>query len=112
MLKARIAVFVSGGGTNLQALLDAEKEGKLPSGEIALVVSNKPDVYALERASAAGVEGVVLHKKVLGQEAFEKQLIALLEEKKIDLIVLAGFLAILSEDFVKRYPRRIINIHP
>ena len=84
MLKARIAVFVSGGGTNLQALLDAEKEGKLPSGEIALVVSNKPDVYALERASAAGVEGVVLHKKVLGQEAFEKQLIALLEEKKID----------------------------
>ena len=112
MLKARIAVFVSGGGTNLQALLDAEKEGKLPSGEIALVVSNKPDVYALERASAAGVEGVVLHKKALGQEAFEKQLIALLEEKKIDLIVLAGFLAILSEDFVKRYPRRIINIHP
>ncbi|MBR6553493.1 MAG: phosphoribosylglycinamide formyltransferase [Clostridia bacterium] len=112
MLKARIAVFVSGGGTNLQALLDAEKEGKLPSGEIALVVSNKPDVYALERASAAGVEGVVLHKKILGQEAFEKQLIALLEEKKIDLIVLAGFLAILSEDFVKRYPRRIINIHP
>ncbi|MBR5264173.1 MAG: phosphoribosylglycinamide formyltransferase [Clostridia bacterium] len=112
MLKARIAVFVSGGGTNLQALLDAEKEGKLPSGEIALVVSNKPDVYALERASASGVEGVVLHKKVLGQEAFEKQLIALLEEKKIDLIVLAGFLAILSEDFVKRYPRRIINIHP
>ena len=112
MLKARIAVFVSGGGTNLQALLDAEKEGKLPSGEIVLVVSNKPDVYALERASAAGVEGVVLHKKVLGQEAFEKQLIALLEEKKIDLIVLAGFLAILSEDFVKRYPRRIINIHP
>jgi phosphoribosylglycinamide formyltransferase-1 len=112
MLKARIAVFVSGGGTNLQALLDAEKEGKLPSGEIALVVSNKPDVYALERASAAGVEGVVLHKKALGQEEFEKQLIALLEEKKIDLIVLAGFLAILSEDFVKRYPRRIINIHP
>ncbi len=112
MLKARIAVFVSGGGTNLQALLDAEKAGKLPSGEIALVVSNKAGVYALERASAAGVESAVISKKDLGQAEFEKQLVALLEEKKIDLIVLAGFLCILSEDFVKRYPRRIINIHP
>lgn len=112
MLKARIAVFVSGGGTNLQALLDAEKAGKLPSGEIALVVSNKAGVYALERASAAEVESAVISKKDLGQAEFEKQLVALLEEKKIDLIVLAGFLCILSEDFVKRYPRRIINIHP
>lgn len=112
MLKARIAVFVSGGGTNLQALLDAEKAGKLPSGEIALVVSNKAGVYALERASAAGVESAVISKKDLGQAEFEKQLVALLEEKKIDLIVLAGFLCILSENFVKRYPRRIINIHP
>ena len=112
MLKARIAVFVSGGGTNLQALLDAEKAGKLPSGEIALVVSNKAGVYALERASTAGVESAVISKKDLGQAEFEKQLVALLEEKKIDLIVLAGFLCILSEDFVKRYPRRIINIHP
>ena len=112
MLKARIAVFVSGGGTNLQALLDAEKAGKLPSGEIALVVSNKAGVYALERASAAGVESAVISKKDLGQAEFEKQLVALLEEKKIDLIVLAGFLCILSEEFVKRYPRRIINIHP
>lgn len=112
MLKAKIAVFVSGGGTNLQALLDAEKAGKLPSGEIALVVSNKAGVYALERASAAGVESAVISKKDLGQAEFEKQLVALLEEKKIDLIVLAGFLCILSEDFVKRYPRRIINIHP
>lgn len=112
MLKARIAVFVSGGGTNLQALLDAEKAGKLPSGEIALVVSNKAGVYALERASAAGVESAVISKKNLGQAEFEKQLVALLEEKKIDLIVLAGFLCILSEEFVKRYPRRIINIHP
>lgn len=112
MLKARIAVFVSGGGTNLQALLDAEKAGKLPSGEIALVMSNKAGVYALERASAAGVESAVISKKDLGQAEFEKQLVALLEEKKIDLIVLAGFLCILSEEFVKRYPRRIINIHP
>ncbi|MBE6579684.1 MAG: phosphoribosylglycinamide formyltransferase [Ruminococcaceae bacterium] len=112
MLKARIAVFVSGGGTNLQALLDAEKAGKLPSGEIALVVSNKAGVYALERASAAGVESAVIPKKELGQAEFEKQLVALLEEKQIDLIVLAGFLCILSQEFVKRYPRRIINIHP
>jgi len=112
MLKAKIAVFVSGGGTNLQALLDAEKAGKLPSGEIALVVSNKADVYALERAAQAGVESAVIPKKELGQAEFEKQLVSLLEEKQIDLIVLAGFLCILSENFVKRYPRRIINIHP
>lgn len=112
MLKARIAVLVSGGGTNLQALLDAQKSGLLNSGEIVLVVSNKPGVYALQRAAEAGVEHVVLHRKELGAERFENELISLLAERKIDLIVLAGFLAILSEQFVKRYPRRILNIHP
>lgn len=112
MLKARIAVLVSGGGTNLQALLDAQKSGVLHSGEIALVVSNKPGVYALQRAEDAGVEHVVLHRKELGAERFESELTSLLEERRIDLIVLAGFLAILSEQFVKRYPRRILNIHP
>ena len=112
MLKARIAVLVSGGGTNLQALLDAQKSGVLHSGEIVLVVSNKPGVYALQRAESAGVEHVVLHRKELGAERFESELTSLLAEKQIDLIVLAGFLSILSEQFVKRYPRRILNIHP
>lgn len=112
MLKARVAVLVSGGGTNLQALLDAEKSGILRSGEIVLVVSNKPNVYALRRAADAGVEQAVLNRKELGKERFESELTSLLAEKKIDLIVLAGFLCILSEDFVKRYPRRILNIHP
>lgn len=112
MLKARIAVLVSGGGTNLQALLDAQKSGVLHSGEIVLVVSNKPGVYALQRAENAGVEHVVLHRKELGAERFESELTSLLAEKQIDLIVLAGFLSILSEQFVKRYPRRILNIHP
>ena len=112
MLKARVAVLVSGGGTNLQALLDAEKSGLLRSGEIVLVVSNKPDVYALRRAADAGVERAVLNRKELGKERFESELTSLLTEKRIDLIVLAGFLCILSEDFVKRYPRRILNVHP
>lgn len=112
MLKARVAVLVSGGGTNLQALLDAQKNGIISSGEIALVISNKPGVYALERAKNAGVEGVVINKKELGQEAFETELIRLLEEKQIDLIVLAGFLCILTESFVSKYPNRILNIHP
>jgi len=112
MLKARIAVLVSGGGTNLQALINAQQSGIISSGEIKLVVSNKPDVYALERAKNANIESIVINKKELGQEAFEQQLVAVLEEKKIDLIVLAGFLCILTEDFVKRYPNKILNIHP
>ena len=112
MLKARVAVLVSGGGTNLQALLDAEESGILRSGEIVLVVSNKPDVYALRRAADAGVEQAVLNRKELGKERVESELTSLLAEKRIDLIVLAGFLCILSEDFVKRYPRRILNVHP
>lgn len=111
--KARIAVFVSGGGTNLHAILDAQYNGIINSGKVSLVVSNKEGVYALERAEKAGVPGMVFSKKKLGgQEAFEKAVIAALEENKIDLIVLAGFLSILSEDFTRRYDHRIINIHP
>ena len=107
-MKTRIAVLVSGGGTNLQALIDAN----LQAGEIALVVSSRPGVYALERAYRAGIPSVVIAKKGSTQEAFEETLRAALEEYRIDLIVLAGFLTILSEDFTRRYPRRILNIHP
>lgn len=113
MLKARIAVLVSGGGTNLQALIDAEKSGIIKSGTISLVVSNKADAYALERARLAGIPSVTLLKKELGsQEAFEAALTKLLEDEDIDLIVLAGFMSILSESFTSRFKDRIINIHP
>ena len=113
MRKANIAVLVSGGGTNLQAILDAEAAGILSSGSVKLVVSNKAGVYALERARKAGVPAEVLSRKELGgQAAFEARLTALLEEYRIDLIVLAGFLSILSEDFTRRFDHRIINIHP
>ncbi|MDD3428401.1 MAG: phosphoribosylglycinamide formyltransferase [Oscillospiraceae bacterium] len=106
-----IAVFVSGGGTNLQALLDAEKRGEIENGKITLVVASKEGVYALERAKNAGVKSAVINRKQLG-ESFDAALIALLEENKIDLIVLAGYLSILSPDFTKRYDRKIINVHP
>ena len=99
-----IAVLVSGGGTNLQALLDAGLE----NGRITLVVSNNPNAYALERAKQASVETLVLQKSA----DFEVQLQAALEQRQIGLIVLAGFLTILHEDFTKRWPRRILNIHP
>lgn len=113
MVKARIAVLVSGGGTNLQALLDAQHAGKLPSGEIVLVVSNVAGAYALERAKKAGVPGSTLLKKELGsQEAFEAALLRILHENRIDVIILAGFLNILSGSFTDRYPDRILNIHP
>ena len=113
MNKVRIAVFVSGGGTNLQALLDAQKSGVLHSGEIVLVLSNKPGVYALERAAAAGVKAAVINKKECASQAeFEARVIKTLEENGIDLIVLAGFLCILSADFTRRYDKRIINVHP
>lgn len=111
--KQRIAVLVSGGGTNLQALLDAQAAGKIPHGEIVLVVSNKEGAYALTRAANAGVESAVLTRAALGSaEAFENALMALLSDFKIDLIVLAGFLAILSERFTRAYEKRIINVHP
>ena len=106
-------MLVSGGGTNLQALLDAEHSGALPSGEIVLVVSNNPDAYALERAKNAGVEALTLSKKELGgQAAFEAALSAALAERRIDLIILAGFMTILTGEFTSRWPRRILNVHP
>ena len=111
--KARIAVLVSGGGTNLQALIDAQHSGIISSGEIVLVISSQPTAYALERAKNAGIDTAVAYKKELGShEAFEKKIHALLDEYKIDLIVLAGFMSILSEDFTKAYPKRILNVHP
>ena len=110
---ARIAVLVSGGGTNLGALIKAEREGKLTSGKIALVISNKADAYALQRAKDAGIPTATVLKKECGtQEAFEDRITSLLVENKIDLIVLAGFMAILSERFTSAYPERIINVHP
>ena len=112
-MKKRIAVLVSGGGTNLQALLDAEAAGKIPHGEIALVISNNPNAYALERARLAGVPGAVITKKECGsQEAFEAQIQAVLERNGTDLIILAGFMCILSENFTAKWPKRIINVHP
>ncbi|MBQ3275475.1 MAG: phosphoribosylglycinamide formyltransferase [Oscillospiraceae bacterium] len=113
MTKARIAVLVSGGGTNLQALLDAQTAGAIPHGEIVLVISNNPEAFALERAKRAGVEALTVTKKDCGgTEAFETALLAALEERKIDLIILAGFMSILSARFTDRYPRRILNVHP
>ena len=111
--KARIAVLVSGGGTNLQAILDAQQSGVITSGEVVLVISNNRDAYALTRAANAGVEGLYISKKELKtQEAFEAAVIDALTQRRIDLIVLAGFLSILSADFTARYDHRILNIHP
>ena len=111
--KARIAVLVSGGGTNLQALIDAQKSGIITSGEIVLVVSNKAGAYALERAAKAGIKSVTITKKDCGgQTAFETILANTLKEERIDLIVLAGFLSILSKNFTRRFENRIINVHP
>lgn len=111
-MKKRIAVLVSGGGTNLQALIDAQ--GKvLLAGQIALVVANNADAYALQRAKNAGIATQVVLKKELGsQQAFEEKLIQILEENKIDVIVLAGFMTILTERFTGRFPNRILNVHP
>lgn len=111
MNKIKIAVFVSGGGTNLQALIDAQKSGIIKSGEITLVISNKKDVYALERAKNANIKSVVVTKDN-GQEEFENKIKKILEEEGIGLIVLAGFLSILSENFTRKYDKRIINVHP
>ena len=108
----RTAVFVSGGGTNLQAIIDAKAAGNLPSAELALVVSSRADAYALERAKLAGIESAVCVKKGREQAEFECELLGLLDSHGIELIVLAGWLSILSEDFTRRYPRRILNVHP
>lgn len=111
--KIRIAVFVSGGGTNLQALIDKQKSGVITSGEIQLVVSNNPDAYALERAEKAGIKTEVVSRKAYAsQQEFEDKLIAVIRENKIELIVLAGFMCILSERFTSKYPKKIINVHP
>ena len=113
MDKTKIAVLVSGGGTNLQALLDAEAAGALPSGQIALVVSNVAGAFALERARRAGVEALTLTRRDCGgQEGFEEALREALDSRGIELIILAGFLSILSEAFVRRYDERILNVHP
>lgn len=111
--KTKIAVFVSGGGTNLQALLDAQKSGILQSGEIALVLASNPHAYALTRAAEHHVpSAVVVRKEFASQQDYEQQLKQILTEYEIDLIVLAGFMSILSENFTTAYPKRILNIHP
>ncbi len=112
MLKARIAVFVSGGGTNLEHLLLAQERGDVPHGEIVLVLSSSEGAYALERAKNHGVPGFAVPRKRMGQAEFEAALTEKLAEARVDLIVLAGFLSILSEEFVRRWPERIVNVHP
>ncbi len=111
MSKAKIAVLVSGGGTNLQALIDAQSSGIIKSGEISLVISNNPNAFALERAKKAEIKSVVCNKKELANN-FESELIKALEENNTDIIVLAGFMCILSESFTSRFANRIINVHP
>ena len=113
MAKTKIAVLVSGGGTNLQALIDAQSRGEIPHGEIALVISNKEGAYALERAANAGIPNLVITKAACGdQESFEDALLAQLAACDIDLIVLAGFMSILSQRFTDAYEKRILNVHP
>ncbi len=114
MVRTKIAVLVSGGGTNLQALIDAAAAGRLPSGELALVVSNVPGAYALERAEKAGIASAVVSRKALGgsQEAFEEQLLRVLDGHGIEMVILAGFMSILTERVTGRYPQRMINVHP
>ena len=112
LIKARIAVFVSGGGTNLEALLKAQESGAIPHGEIVLVCASNETAYALTRAANHGVPGVAVPKKQMTQEAFESALNEKLAEYRVDVIILAGFLSILSSDFVKQWPDRIINVHP
>ena len=113
MLKTKVAVLVSGGGTNLQALLDAEKAGVIKSGEIVAVIASNESAYALERAKNAGVPAVAVPKKSCASQAeYEEKISAVLAQYGVELIVLAGFLSILSADFVAKWPKRIINIHP
>lgn len=109
----KIAVLVSGGGTNLHALIDSQRSGVIKSGEIKLVISNNPNAYALTRAENAGIKtSVVSRRECTSQAEFENKIISLLDENEIEIIVLAGFMCILSESFTKRYPKRIINVHP
>lgn len=108
----RIAVLVSGGGTNLEALFKAQEEGILHSGQIVAVVSDREGAYALERARRRGVKDILINRRELGRKAFEEKLLEVMKTEKIDLVVLAGFLSILSEAFISSYRDRIINIHP
>lgn len=112
MSRARIAVLVSGGGTNLEALLNAQEAGKIPHGEIVLVLSSAAGAYALERAKNHGVPGFAVPRKGCTQEEFEAGLTEKLTAHRADMMILAGFLSILSEDFVRRWPDRILNVHP
>ncbi|MDD2428051.1 MAG: phosphoribosylglycinamide formyltransferase [Eubacteriales bacterium] len=111
-MKTRIAVLVSGGGTNLQALLDAQRAGLLQSGAIALVISDREGAYAIKRAIDAKVPALIFSRKALGQEAFEEMLLGSLKEGGIDMIILAGFLTILGPEFCASWHRRILNVHP
>ena len=110
--KVRIAVLVSGGGTNLQALIDAQADGKLSSGEIKLVIASNNEAYALKRAENNGIKTAVAVKKICPQDEFEKKILDILDENNIDMIILAGFMCILSADFISKWSRRIINVHP
>lgn len=113
MRKAKVAVLVSGGGTNLQVLIDAERAGKMPSVELALVISNNRSAYALTRAQQAGIEtAVIVRKEAASQESFEAAMTEELVKHQIDFIIMAGFMSILSKNFTDRYPEKIINIHP
>ncbi len=111
--KVAIAVLVSGGGTNLQALIDSQKKGILKSGEISLVISNNEDAYALKRAKDNNIKSAIITKKEFGtRENIEKEIIKVIENENIDLIILAGFMTILSKDFTKKFEKRILNVHP
>lgn len=111
--KVKIAVFVSGGGTNLQALIDAEKRGEIPSGEISLVLSSNSEAYAIERALNAGIKAVIVNRKSCASRAeFEAKISSVLEKEGIEMIILAGFMCILDADFTSKWPERIINVHP
>ena len=113
MDKARIAVLVSGGGTNLQALIDASKRGEIPSGEIALVLASNDKAYALTRAAENNIPSAVVKRKDFADQiAYEEKVKEVLTENGIDMIVLAGFMTILSENFTSAYPKRIVNVHP
>lgn len=113
MLKTKIAVFVSGGGTNLQALIDAAKRGEMPSGEIVLVLASNETAYALTRAAENGIPSAVVKRKDFpSQLAYEEKMKEILRENGVEMIVLAGFMSILSENFTSAYPKRIINVHP
>ena len=112
-MKTRIAVFVSGGGTNLQALIDAEKAGVIHSGSIVLVISSSPSAYALQRAEKAGIDTAVISRRTAGsQEKAEEQMLECLSEHNVDMIVLAGYMNILTANFIRHFPNRILNVHP